>query len=131
MATNSSLKRTLQQVVDDGLYPCDDLCPEPEMQGKRYCAIAAVLQRLPKAAYAALITAKGTFDWFLPDTYLWGLVYPVFSRCEQINDALVSLFPAIFRHEPAYRDTIVHITIVLLSAHFDRFSGPWWENRWR
>jgi hypothetical protein len=80
MKAVSERRRCPQQILVDGLYPCRDKPPDPELDDRRHQAIADVLCRLPEDVYERVKRIKQSnrsFEWFLPDISELGLVYPL------------------------------------------------------
>ncbi|MGD0654555.1 MAG: hypothetical protein ABSA16_09445 [Thermoguttaceae bacterium] len=61
-------KRSFQTIYNDGLYPGSPMCPDPEIEGKRYQAFVDVLRTMPDEDYEVYKEKAGTLHWFIPDT---------------------------------------------------------------
>jgi hypothetical protein len=67
--------RTLEQVIDDPLWPSQGLIPDPAAS-LRHRAIVNILVRLPEDAYVKLTEKADEFSWFIPDMIHGGMVMP-------------------------------------------------------
>jgi hypothetical protein len=72
--------RSPETIVADNLYPRDSPLPGEQCCDRRHQAIAEVLARLPEDAYQRLArrkASKRSFDWFVPEAGVFGLVFPL------------------------------------------------------
>jgi hypothetical protein len=71
--------RSLETIVADKLYPKDSPLPGEQCCDRRHQVIAEVLARLPEDVYQRLArrkASKRSFDWFVPEAGVFGLVFP-------------------------------------------------------
>lgn len=65
------------QAFEDDVYPTQGISmPDPEMQGRRYEALAIVLCDIPEDDYETLKSKIDSFVYFIPEYETQGYVYP-------------------------------------------------------
>jgi hypothetical protein len=74
------IRRSLDQLVKDIVYPGNVLSPDPELEGSRIQAALNVLCSLPEDDYKRLVDAIDSFQWFIPESWSLGMVYPFFAN---------------------------------------------------
>lgn len=95
-----TMVRTLQQTIQDHLYPGKPHYPNPSLQGKRYEAIAYVLQSLPDEPYQKLRACRRSFVWFIPPFRSFAAVQVVFLTEPFANDHIESPYAAVMYLSP-------------------------------